>query len=1111
MGVSPEFDSGALSLRLEIDGVGGANPLPSEVRLQDVLFSEGETTLFEMSSLGVQGLESTETGTKIGVVEIQGPTLKIERDKQGALHLAGVRLGGQLADAGPSAPVGTQPGSKKSSSETGKSTGKPTGKSSDQADRGKPVADKPAREHFGSGPKEDSFFTLQSLKLRGAKLDIVDHFLPKESRIPIDLTLDLSDLSLDQKGPSLHWDLAISIRDNLEQLRVRGDLSKSKGLDLGLDVAAKGIRGGILSAYLPEGISFGMDKGELLGRAHLQMEDGADGGPQVRAELEGWRLSDAGKDLWKLDKFVFHASCENVESQIYKIKELTTTGHEIHVVRDAKKRLRGLGLTLEPSVGEELPTQDSEMLKAQNLQKGKDRMTRLRSLRTPLEGLAAVHLGKVALGFDKIGFLDESDSGSAPVVGHLRIMNPKPIDLIPSDFDDLPEQVIQIDASLLPIVRSLKLELSAQPWNIIPEISASLRVEGIRGEGLTEVLPDLSKLIHGRDLSDGTLAVDLRLALRMRRASRMEFPLENGFGMNFELTDFEFRDKPGGRILAGLDSLEVHLRRFEARTGHVWIRSISAETPKARIDRTNEGIVLGGICFLLPESKPVKADTATKVETVPASDVQVQEGAQAGARAQKDAEPQKEDAYQPSMRLDHAALSGFDVVIRDLRASPPTVIPITGMEAEIKDFMRGVNHARHPTTFQVYIDGGLIDLPKRPQSKGLIRGLVSTASGVVDSTKPSVPTEKRAVFDELSIKGSILAGPTPTGQIKLNLTSLELLTFKSLAKRAGVLISDGVLDLSATADLGKDDRISVSLFPVFTYLSLSEPKDGFMSSMLALPAPLDTTLFLTRNSHGEHVYPLSFQLNRGEVSARQVRSIIVNALSQSLATMVTSSPFRLLGGVTSIVGIDINTRNTQVGEPIRLEFGPGQVTLTQKQKGQINLLITALKEDPNIDIRIAQRSGKEDWAYASRIANPSQEECRALARGLLQSRRELHRKRTSLAKRLLSLYENGRVEDAEKWGADLRRLDQKLGDLENAIEGVLEHLRPGAERQKGRRTKVANHEIAVHRIENVKAELLRVGGESFKGRVETLRPRSRMDGGLEGGEVILVQRRRVGR
>ena len=76
---------------------------------------------------------------------------------------------------------------------------------------------------------------------------------------------------------------------------------------------------------------------------------------------------------------------------------------------------------------------------------------------------------------------------------------------------------------------------------------------------------------------------------------------------------------------------------------------------------------------------------------------------------------------------------------------------------------------------------------------------------------------------------------------------------------------------------------------------------------------------------------------------------------------------------------------------------------------------------------------------------------------------------------------------------------------------IATHLRPGAERQKGRRTKVANHAIAMHRIEAVKAQLILLGGEGLSSRIETLRPRSRKDETLKVGEVLLVQRRRVGR
>ncbi len=1092
-GVSPEFDSASLSLRMEVSGLGKSGILPSNIVVGDVRFRDGKRSLFELSALEVLGLSSSESGTQVEEVRITKPVLRIKRDKAGAIHLAGVRMLEPKVvrrEDPDEDEVETRGEGDVKIASRGRLSRTPEGNGDHH------------EETEAEGPVARPSFLLRSLDLRQLRLEFLDQLLESKSEIPVTLDLKVKDLSVDSEGASLNWDLSLSVPDNVDQLRIQGELEKRPELALGMSIEAAGIREGSLGSYLPENLSLGLSRGKLEGKVALRLLE-SDGSRAIQAELEGWRLRDGEEDLWRLDRFELDVSRSDHENEIYNIKSLVTQGHEIWLRRDEEKNLRALGLIIAPEHApdegieeSEDPSTENERIAAEN----KKRLRRLRTLRVPLEKIAAVHLGRLSLGLDKIHFVDKSVQDSKPVLGHLKLWTPKPIEVVPSDFDDLLPMELNLEASLEPIFRNLKLKILAQPWDVMPELSLSLRVDGLRGEGLTEVFPSLREKIHGRALSDGVLKMDSRLTLQMRRSSRTRFPLENGFGFSFEMDQFEFRDKPQGRVLAGLDSLEILVRRFEPQTGRLWIRSVSVDTPRGRIDRTEEGLILGGLCLLMPEthSAELEKDVSVEVETVNSSALEGQGSSP---------EPK---SFQPAVRVDTLSVSGCDFVYQDLRASPPMVLPIVGLEAEVKNYSQGPGSPRRPILFQAYIDGGLVELPKRLESGGLIRGLVSTASNLVDSEDPPVTLEKRPVFEELGIKGSMHLRPTLSGQYKLDLASLELLTFKSLAKRVGVVIGDGVLDLSSTTEVARG-RVHVSVFPVFTFLSLSEPKDGFLSNYLGLPAPLDATLFLTRNSDGEHVYPFSFSVEQGAVAPGQVRGIVVNALSRSLTTMVTNSPFRLIGGVTSLVGLDFNKRASAVGAPTKFRFEPGQSMLTPTQKKRIETLVRTLKTDPNITLRIEEFSGMEDWKYAERIGNPPVEECRALAKGMLHKRKELARERSRLRKRLVSLYQHGRVEDAERGGGDLRRLDQELGELEVSLEAIFSHLRPGSDRQKDRRTKVVNQELGRKRMDIVRKELLRVGGEDLGHRVEATRPRSRMDEGRQKGEVILVQRRRVGR
>ena len=91
-------------------------------------------------------------------------------------------------------------------------------------------------------------------------------------------------------------------------------------------------------------------------------------------------------------------------------------------------------------------------------------------------------------------------------------------------------------------------------------------------------------------------------------------------------------------------------------------------------------------------------------------------------------------------------------------------------------------------------------------------------------------------------------------------------TKRRIAEEAGATISDGTLDAGVEVQMKGTEGVDVDSRFVFTNLSMSEPPGGPVSSVLRLPAPLDTVLWVLRNNRGEQVVQLRVLVQGGTQS-----------------------------------------------------------------------------------------------------------------------------------------------------------------------------------------------------------------------------------------------------
>jgi hypothetical protein len=154
---------------------------------------------------------------------------------------------------------------------------------------------------------------------------------------------------------------------------------------------------------------------------------------------------------------------------------------------------------------------------------------------------------------------------------------------------------------------------------------------------------------------------------------------------------------------------------------------------------------------------------------------------------------------------------------------------------------------------------------------------------------------------------------------------------------------------------------------------------------------------------------------------------------------------------------------------------------------KVAVLVERLRREGKMELTLRHELGAADVARASVLANPSPDECLALAEQIRARKQRLLESRAQLASAARARLASGGGAEAEPSVAKLRDVARQLSAAEDALDRVYELLRPGADRQADRRTRAAALEIAQARLDAVRAALLAGGVAGLDQRLRVTR------------------------
>ena len=1066
-----------------ITGVLAARSVPEEgallprldVELSELSLRDGEAELAGLDSLVVdQFVVGQDGAVRAQAIETVRPRIVGSRGAGGSITLAGIRLASPPQE---SLALETAP--------------------SQVAAQVHDAANEPPTRAYPLGPLVLPPVAIGQIRLSDASLAFHDEMRPDSPDIALGADLEIG--RLDTIDPAaLDTPFTASLRGpGLDVLRAGGTLGlRADEQRLVAEVTAEGIDGSEIAALLPPGIELAVTDGVLRLAVEAQLRPGlAEGGLAARLALSNFDWREGAESLAAMESLAVDVTRLDLSGGAVDVAQATVAGLESSAMlgADGSLTIAGVRMTTPPAGPEQVPagappvavaTGDAE---AQEIPVARqDAAADTQQVRAALaqaaqDALPRVTLQEIDLHLSRFAITDASRPAAAPLVlQDIRVSNPEPIVLDAEADEAGAPAVLAMTGAIEPVVGRFSVDVRSQPFARSPTLNLTLRAQGIRGEGLVELAPELAQQIDASGLTDGRFALDLEGRFDVQRRGGIP-DLASGIGGELLVRDITFRNGEDGPVLLGLDELEAERLRFEPRTGALVVGVLELRTPRAQVALDERGFHAAGLVLLTEPAAEKPAEAAAEQASARLAQGEVQAAPEPPATA---------PSLPPEIRIDSLRISGVDFTYEDRTVDPPLVAPVNNLDVDVRGLSSRMQHEPRMVRFSVLANSGQVELPRPPRQSGLI-GAVGDVGRMLGGGKEDdepVQMEKRDLFAQFSTNGRVQLYPAPDGRINLSLTGFELLSLRGLAQTQDVVIGNGVLDVNADVKLNPDQTMDLRTKSALTTLRVSEPKDGPIYRYLRLPAPLDTVIVILQDAGGTITLPVSVTVEQGQIGNGELVPALAGALSQVIATAIVQSPMKVAGGAMSLIGISGGQRGTARHE-FELSFEPGSTQLDSASARRLAQARELMAVHTNAKAAIRHRLGAQDVPLLEQRANPSTEQALAVAARLRAQRDQLLDERAELVGHARSAVAFGTAQEATAASEALREADARTAQLDQSIDAALEMLSPGAARRADRRTRTTAISLGQQRLEMVEA-LLGAGERAQKANAQFDPPES---------------------
>jgi hypothetical protein len=1073
LGVEPVMTDGSvradakLAVARRSDGA-----LDGSLEVTNAALADAGQALAGVEAVRLAGLTLAPEMLTVDNLEIRAPSAHVTRDTDGSLLAGGVRFRPPASGsaAAPSAPATTQP-----------------------------VAAPAAR--FAA--------SLTKLRLQDGKVRWTDRAASPAVDTTAHIDVDVDRLTVGKPAAPGSVAVRLSADGVARMITLGGSVDATPGKSSArLDVDAQGVTGVALAPYLPPGTEIELKDGRFRAAIEADVTDNPRGGQGLRIAVQKLDYRDGAADSTVLlgwDSFVLSAPRLDPAGDVFAVDEVSLAGLQTSASMGADGKTRALGLAIGPAPARPAAqppaapphTPDTSSATAPVAQQDVASLVAEARRPLPLFTLEKLDLNvrRAALTLSRG---DAAGDAEPLVLSDVRLRNVTPLVLGGATAESQPPVKLELTGRATPVVSHFGLLAEASPFATEPAASLELTADGIRGQGITEFLPDLAERIDGSRLTDGRFRASAQAHAKFARRGPRDFDLARGFDLDLLLKDVALRQGLDGPVLAGVQAIEADTIRIQPKDGRVHAKSLEITKPVAIASRDAEGLHLLGLTIVQTAGK-------SQPESPAAQPVEAPEAPEAPATAGAG-----------EIRVDRLLVSGLDFRFEDRAVQPVVLVPLNALDVEVRDLSSRALVENRPIRFNVAMGADKVPVPRR--SKGGNDAADSTAvlasqnpgSAPEASTDATDDLEQRELFSQISANGTVSLYPQPSGFARASANGVELAAFRGLASEAGVELGGGVFDGTVDVRFRDAGAMNARTKVVLTDLSLSEPEGGPITRGLALPAPLDAVIGIMEDPDGSITLRLDVPIEEGKVSGGAVAASATAALTQLIATAVASAPIKVVGGVGELVGGGKDAA-PQGPQPVTIGFAGGDAELNSASRQRLDELVKLMRKDRTVEVTIRHELGGADLTSTGSRANPPTEDCRALAARMRQRKAQLSSERAWLAAQSRAALASGStLASPQQLLHRLRELDRQIAQTEDGLDQLYELLRPGADRQAARRTRAACLQLGEQRVAAVRDTLASAGVSRDAERVRTTAATFNPSGADTGGQVVItvVQKKR---
>jgi hypothetical protein len=1020
LGVVPHMDTSTLHLNLDGRVVPLASGVNLSLDLEDCTLADADQTYFRLGQVKIEEFQARSGRFEARVVEVNEPMVAIRRDPNGLRIVSGISF-----------------------------------------------IPRPPRPKTDRDPLE---LVFDRIAVHGARLAFLDQRL--EPALEAELGFDV----LVQDVNTLTWDTPVRVEAHYQLPGVmdQGSLQAAvtwspKSMALEGKYTVTGLHPRLVARYLPKGSTALVREGCLAIEGKASVIRDPNGGKRWDAQIRDldYREVNEPSPWLHLDEIKVAMQTVDDSAQHWAVDEILLAGVEARTERGADGRFHTLGFALGKDPNSDPVPSDPGVVDADTMDDPntpEPAVVADVSAPAPLEKmklrdvLPDIVLHRVHLGIRKLSFQDFGKPAEPTVaLEDMVLANKDTIELLGEDAASRPPAKLDIQGRLTPWVESLSIQTELAPFAAPSSLVLDVNLLGVKGTPIMAWFPALAERIDASDLTDGRLQGTLEASATVARRHVTGFDFRKPFGATVALRNVRLT-QGADQLLNGLDAAHIEIPQIDLRRQRYAIRSIELLRPQCHLVQEPNGLRVFNLV--------VKQKTPPTVTEVPPAAAR---SAGAATRSTLETPP----AYR--LTLDQLLISGLDFEYRDTTVTPPTYLPLNGLDLDLRG----------------------LELPVPAQASPVRFNTIMTAGRVPISNHDGSITE-RYLMQELTASGHLTPGKSPAGWIKMGIRGFEIRALRGMADRKGIQIREGVMDLGVDVRVQPSRTARTTVKLALSDLSVRDSTDGVIQQVLLLPVSLDVAIHMLQDLDGSLRVNIPFTLDLDTLSPGQLNAAVIGATAAVLGKAIATSPVKLVTGTSKLVTETgrLLTGQTQPKEapapveyePLELVFEPGAVVLNQALQVQVDILAKRLRKNRHLSITVRHQFGIGDLILADRLANPSAEDNDELLHQLRSLKHQMSRQRVDLASRTRAAYAAGDLLAGSQRSYELGELDNKLGMLEVALDKFLERLGPGSAYIARSRARDASLSLARVRLSALRDALRKAGIKDIENRLQLTQP-----------------------